>query len=413
MLQHEFGLAKSTVKPWRERIDQGGVGAMDRPRRNSRYPREFKLRVVEAYLRGEGDCRALALEHGVRNGAQTRDRAKRRRGGGDDAPVVHPPGRRRKEPAGEEALDRRCARLEMEVEILRRTAASAAALSAAGGSTRQRSRRGGNIRSPRSWSPSGCRAPPIAATGRAPSGRRATERPAIAGICEKSRFGYGCRRVADALRKAAGVRIADKAALKAVREEGPLLRARRRRRRRFRMGRAGKSPRTCRPATSGRRARWPSRRPTSPNSGRAARSPAFRPWSTPAATRSSPARYPGPRAWRRSPGCRRASRAGPMAETPRRRIRTWAGSTGCPPIGSRSSGRGSPGPCPAKETASTTRRPRTSSRWPRPSLATIGRDGPDVFEGDPEKHIDRYSNVRIKRRLDGSGPVEYGLGRAA
>ena len=38
---------------------------------------------------------------------------------------------------------------------------------------------------------------------------------------------------------------------------------------------------------------------------------------------------------------------------------------------------------------------------------------PDVFEGDPEKRIDRYSNVRIKRRLDGSGPVEHRLGRAA
>ncbi|WP_417753473.1 transposase [Slackia sp.] len=109
----------------------------------------------------------------------------------------------------------------MEVEILRRTAASAAALSAAGGSTRRRSRRGGNIRSPRSWSPSGCRAPPIAATRRAPpSDRQAAERPAIAGICEKSRFRYGCRRVADTLRKAAGIRIADKTALKAVREGG-------------------------------------------------------------------------------------------------------------------------------------------------------------------------------------------------
>ena len=104
-----------------------------------------------------------------------------------------------------------------------------------------RSRRGGNIRSPRSWSPSGCRAPPIAATRRALP--RAGGRPSggIAGICEKSRFGYGCRRVADTLRKAAGVRIADKAALKAVREEGPLLRARRRRGAGFRMGRAGKS----------------------------------------------------------------------------------------------------------------------------------------------------------------------------
>ena len=73
MLQHEFGLTKSTVKLWRERIDQGGVGAIDRPRKNNRYPQEFKLRVVEACLRGEGDYKALALEHGVRNSAQIRD----------------------------------------------------------------------------------------------------------------------------------------------------------------------------------------------------------------------------------------------------------------------------------------------------------------------------------------------------
>lgn len=38
MLQHEFGLTKPTVKLWRERIDQGGVGAIDRPRKNNRYP---------------------------------------------------------------------------------------------------------------------------------------------------------------------------------------------------------------------------------------------------------------------------------------------------------------------------------------------------------------------------------------
>lgn len=72
MLQHEFGLTKSTVKLWRERIDQGGVGAIDRPRKNNRYPQEFKLRVVEAYLRGEGDYRALALEHGAQQRADTR-----------------------------------------------------------------------------------------------------------------------------------------------------------------------------------------------------------------------------------------------------------------------------------------------------------------------------------------------------
>lgn len=40
-------------------------------------------------------------------------------------------------------------------------------------------------------------------------------------------------------------------------------------------------------------------------------------------------------------------------------------------------------------------------------------DDPDIFERDSEKYIDWYSNVRIKRRLNGSSPVEYRLGRAA
>ncbi|WP_298626173.1 IS3 family transposase [uncultured Senegalimassilia sp.] len=40
-------------------------------------------------------------------------------------------------------------------------------------------------------------------------------------------------------------------------------------------------------------------------------------------------------------------------------------------------------------------------------------DDPDIFERDLEKHIDWYNNVRIKRRLDGSSPVEYRFSRAA
>ena len=40
-------------------------------------------------------------------------------------------------------------------------------------------------------------------------------------------------------------------------------------------------------------------------------------------------------------------------------------------------------------------------------------DDPDIFERDLEKYIDWYNNVRIKRRLDGSSPVEYRLSRAA
>lgn len=38
---------------------------------------------------------------------------------------------------------------------------------------------------------------------------------------------------------------------------------------------------------------------------------------------------------------------------------------------------------------------------------------PDIFERDLEELIDWYSNVRIKRCLDGSSPVEYRLSRAA
>lgn len=62
-----------------------------------------------------------------------------------------------------------------------------------------------------------------------PSDRQATERPVIVEICEKSQFRYGYRRVAVALRKAAGIRIADKTVLKVMRGEGLLCRTRRRR----------------------------------------------------------------------------------------------------------------------------------------------------------------------------------------
>ena len=88
-----------------------------------------------------------------------------------------------------------------------------------------------------------------------PSDRQAAERPAIVEICEKSQFRYRYRRVADTLRKATGVRIADKTVLKVMREEGLVCWTRRRRKYRSYMGQAGKSSRTCWPATSRRRTR--------------------------------------------------------------------------------------------------------------------------------------------------------------
>ncbi|WP_415928157.1 IS3 family transposase [Slackia piriformis] len=295
MLQHEFGLAKSTVKLWRERIDQGGVGAMDRPRRNSRYPPGFQA----------SRRRSLSPRRGRLQGPRPRARRAQRRA--DTRPGEAAPRGRRRRP-------RRPSAGTKEEGARGRGGARSAVRPPrdGGGDFKTNGRLGGGplggrrkhetAKSPRREYPLSALLESIGMPRSAyccheagPSGRRATERPAIAGICEKSRFGYGYRRVADTLRKAAGIRIADKTARKAVREEGLLA------------GPAGAGgaasawagpaspPRTCRPATSGRRARWPSRRPTSPNSGWAARSPAFRPRSTPAATRSSPDRYQGPR----------------------------------------------------------------------------------------------------------------------
>ena len=201
---------------------------------------------------------------------------------------------------------------------------------------------------------------------------------------------------------------------KAVREEGPLLRTRRRRRRRFRMGRAGKSS----PDLPARdfEAEDPMAKPAADVAefrvGGA--KPRLSPVVDPCSDEVVACSISGPPNMKTAPGMPAGLEGGldggdaPLPHSDMGRQHRM-----CPPAGSRSSGRGSPGPCPAKEAASTTRRPRTSSRRPRPSFATIGRDGPDVFERDPEKHIDRYGNVRIKRRLDGSGPVECRLSRAA
>ena len=113
---------------------QGGVDAIDRPSKNKAYSQEFKPEVVRAFLDGEGGCRELALEHGVRNSPQIRDWVNKCLEGGDGALAGHASGRRRKDDR-EETIEERCARLELEGEISKRTAASAAELSATRRST--------------------------------------------------------------------------------------------------------------------------------------------------------------------------------------------------------------------------------------------------------------------------------------
>ncbi len=246
-----------------------------------------------------------------------------------------------------------------------------------------------------------------------PSDRQATERPAIVEICKKSQFRYGYRRVADTLRKATGVRIADKTVLKVMREEGLLCRTRRRRKYRSYMGQVGKS---------------------SPNL--LARDFEAEDPMTKLVTDVTEFKVGGTKLYlspvvdlyndevvaysiSRSPnmkmvlGCWRASRAGSMAKAPRCCIRTWAGSTRCPPTGSRSSGWGSPSPCPAKKLPRQREGRELLLDGQDRALLRLGGDDPDIFERDLEKYIAWYNNVRIKRRLDGSSPVEYRLSRAA
>lgn len=82
------------VRVWPYEVYCEALEGEDRPRRRWDYrqveeerplPQELKLRVAEAYLHGEGDRKALALKHGVRNSARIRDRVRRYRGRGESS----------------------------------------------------------------------------------------------------------------------------------------------------------------------------------------------------------------------------------------------------------------------------------------------------------------------------------------
>ena len=247
-----------------------------------------------------------------------------------------------------------------------------------------------------------------------PSDRQAAERPAIAGICEKSRFRYGYRRVADTLRKATGFRIADKTAPRAMREEGLPCRTRRRRRHRSHMGRVGKS---------------------SPNL-LARDFEAEDPMAEPAtdvtefkAGGTKPCLSPVADLYNDEVVAYSISRS-PSMKTVLEMLARLEG---------RLDGEGAPLPhsdmgrryqMPAYGLAlermgaarSMSRKGNCLDNAKAENFFSMVKtepycdwegDDPDIFERDLEKYIDWYNNVRIKRRLNGSSPVEYRLGRAA
>lgn len=83
----------------------------------------------------EWGYRSPAIEYEVRNSTQIRGWVKRYREGGEDTLALGSPGRKKAASVAEETLEEKRTRLEKEVEILKRMAASATPLSAIGGST--------------------------------------------------------------------------------------------------------------------------------------------------------------------------------------------------------------------------------------------------------------------------------------
>lgn len=246
------------------------------------------------------------------------------------------------------------------------------------------------------------------------SDRQATERPTIVEICEKSRFRYGYRRVADTLRKATGIRIADKTVLKVMREEGLLCRTRRRRKYRSCMGRVGKSS----PNLLAR-----DFEAEDPMTKLVTDVTEFKVGGT------KPCLSPVVDLYNDEVVAYSISRSPNMKMA----LEMLAGLEGrldgedAPLL---HSDMGRQYQMPAYRLAleqmgiaqSMSRKGNCLDNAKAENFFSMVKtelyydwegDDPDIFERDLEKYIDWYNNVRIKRRLDGSSPVEYRLSRAA
>ena len=131
VLQHEFGLVKSTVWLWREIIGRGGVGAIGRRRKNSRYLRSLSFALYNSI----SAVRATAKPPLSNMTCATLRRYETGRSGAERVARTTSSSAHQDEGGG--AFERRCASLEMEVEDLKRVAAAATALSAADESARR------------------------------------------------------------------------------------------------------------------------------------------------------------------------------------------------------------------------------------------------------------------------------------
>lgn len=64
-LAEEINVNKSTVKRWIRIFKAYGDSAFDEKPANGSYTKEFKRKVVEAYLAGEGSLRDIAVKYNI------------------------------------------------------------------------------------------------------------------------------------------------------------------------------------------------------------------------------------------------------------------------------------------------------------------------------------------------------------
>jgi transposase-like protein len=121
----ELGLPRSTMRRWLwlyERFGVVGWAAVSTPQK---YSFETKLAAVQAFIGGTTKLEVMA-EFEIRGQSQLDQWVSRYRSGGEDALRPRPRGRRPLSAIGEETVDRKVARLEMENAALKKLRALAA-----------------------------------------------------------------------------------------------------------------------------------------------------------------------------------------------------------------------------------------------------------------------------------------------
>ena len=190
----------------------------------------------------------------------------------------------------------------------------------------------------------------------------------------KSQFRYGYRRVADTLRKATGIRIADKTVLKVMREEGCCAGP----------ADAGNAAPTwarvsppLHPPARDFEAEGPTKLVTDVTEFKAGGTNLpFRPWSTSTTTRSSPTRYPGPRNMKMVLQSWRPRGGSDGEDAPLLQLRHGLAVPDAR-LQARFERMGRPAHVLQRKPPRQ-REGRKSSRWSRPSFTTIGREATPI-----------------------------------